>query len=360
MAWTRFVSQMVPGTLRFTSMILSPVDASADLKIEELAPGIHAVIFNEPLGLANHANTVFIINESDVVVVDTQFTLEATRVVLAALEKLTDKPVSCLINTHWHDDHTFGNQVWAQAYPGIEIISQEQTRRDLATTAVENRKQQMDGGPDAIARFQEAVSEEKTLDGSLMSAEERLAYESTIRLAQQHVDEAHRFTLTLPTVTFSDRLVLHRGERTIELHHFGEGVTRGDAVVWLPGEKIVVTGDLLNGPFPFTSGDGWLASLGQIRGLSPSMLVPGHGPVQRDTAHLDRLVAAFTSARDHAATAKANAVGSGNYYLSATNRQNRHLEQVMAGNNKMLRFLLRSYFVGPAAAGECRAIGGPH
>ncbi|TPW17017.1 MAG: beta-lactamase [bacterium] len=354
MTMTGFFRLVVPVALLLDIMNVSAAVAATDFTLQTLSPGVHAVMRTEPLGLANHANTVFIINDSDVVVVDTQFTLAATREVVAALKKLTDKPVSYLVNTHWHDDHTFGNQVWKEAYPGLEIISHERTRSDMATTAVENRQQQVDGGPEAIARFEGAVTAGKALDGSTMSPEELAAYESTIKLARTYVAEVPGFTLTLPTITFSDRMVLQRGGRTIEIRHLGDGVTRGDAVVWLPAEKILVAGDLVNDPFPFTYGGhvtGWVASLEAIRALAPSIIVPGHGPVQRDMALVDRLTAAFSTLRTQAQADRTNGTSEEDFLKSVALGSQ---QATMVGDNKMLAFLFRSYFVGPAATSAYR------
>jgi cyclase len=120
-------------------------------KVEAVAPGVYAVLSLDPLGLANHSNAVFIINDDDVILVDTQFTLERTRAVLAELRKLTDKPVTVLVNTHWHDDHTFGNQVVVDAFPKVDVVAQKRTKDDMLGIGVENRKQQVEGGPGALA-----------------------------------------------------------------------------------------------------------------------------------------------------------------------------------------------------------------
>ncbi|MBL8524461.1 MAG: hypothetical protein JNN20_12290, partial [Betaproteobacteria bacterium] len=88
-----------------------------------------------------------------------------------------------------------------------------------------------------------------------------------------------------PTLTFVDKLVLQRGERRIELLWLGMGNTRGDVVVFLPKERIVATGDLLVLPIPFAFGsyyEEWAATLGRVDALGADLLLPGHGPVQRD------------------------------------------------------------------------------
>jgi glyoxylase-like metal-dependent hydrolase (beta-lactamase superfamily II) len=72
----------------------------------------------------------------------------------------------------------------------------------------------------------------------------------------------------------------------------GRANTRGDLVVYLPDDRIVATGDILVAPVPFSFGSflgDWLGTLGRIRALDVAVIVPGHGPVQRDWSYLDRV-----------------------------------------------------------------------
>src|SRR2546428_612147 len=96
--------------------------AQQNFTVEPLPDGFSALARREPLGLANHANSLLIVNDSDVVVVDAQFTRAATLEVLAALRALTPKPVGYVINTHWHDDHVAGNQVYRDSFPGVQFV----------------------------------------------------------------------------------------------------------------------------------------------------------------------------------------------------------------------------------------------
>src|SRR3981081_3204563 len=82
----------------------------------------------------------------DVIVVDTQSNFGATKEVLAALRKLTDKPVRFVINTHWHDDHVIGNQIYRDAFPAVEFIAHANVRRYLLTKGASNRKQWHESG----------------------------------------------------------------------------------------------------------------------------------------------------------------------------------------------------------------------
>ena len=112
-------------------------------EIVKVAEGVYAAIRKEPPGLTVNGNSIFIINDDDVIVVDTTLTPGSARAELAALRKLTSKPVRYVINTHWHDDHIMGNQVYRDAFPGVEFIAHARTREYLPTTGLSNRKMAM-------------------------------------------------------------------------------------------------------------------------------------------------------------------------------------------------------------------------
>src|SRR5215472_14382747 len=99
-------------------------------EIKQLAVGVYAAIRHVEAGTAD-SNTMFIINDSDVIVVDAGAYPTSARQMIAEIRKRTNKPVSCIINTHWHYDHTMGNQTYLDAFPSAEIISHPATR-DLA------------------------------------------------------------------------------------------------------------------------------------------------------------------------------------------------------------------------------------
>src|SRR4051812_13177273 len=82
---------------------------SPHITLEPLGNGLYAAIRkNEPIGYAQNANSLIIVRDSDVIVVDVQFTRMATRETIAAIRAVTNKPVRYVINTHWHDDHLAG------------------------------------------------------------------------------------------------------------------------------------------------------------------------------------------------------------------------------------------------------------
>lgn len=334
--------------------------ATASLPIEEVAPGVHAVIRPEPLGLANHGNTVFIVNEADVVVVDSPFTRQATHEVIDALRRITNRPVSFVINTHWHDDHTFGNQVWRDEWPGVTIVSTGATRSDMLGVGAQNRASQVEEAPGALAMVQAAIDSGVSLGGTPMSGDERAALTSSVAIFRQYLAEIPDFRLTPADLTFDDRLTLIRGRRVIEVIAPGGGVTAGDAVVWLPADSLLIAGDLVDVPFPYTyrSRPGeWIASLERLAAMRPRIVVPGHGPVQTGIGSIERLRVMLSAVRQQVAAG----VSQGQPIEEIRKRVRMdEFEPSATGGGKMLTLLFRNYFVGPAigaAFGELKSGG---
>ena len=115
-------------------------------ELVKLAEGVYAATRTEPPGLTVNGNSVFIINEADVVVVDATLTPGTAREGLAALRKLTDKPVRYVVNTHWHDDHVMGNVAYREAFPGADFVAHERTREYLPAAGLKNRQAAMSPG----------------------------------------------------------------------------------------------------------------------------------------------------------------------------------------------------------------------
>src|SRR6185436_12388885 len=119
-------------------------------------------------------------------------------------------------------------------------------------------------------------------------------------LAGLVLSEGDKAETVLPTITVRDRLTLERGTRIIDILHLGRGHTAADLVVHLPKEGIAATGDLVVWPVPLV-GDPqshiaeWATTLGRLRELHASILVPGHGPILRDDTYVKTLEEMFTS-----------------------------------------------------------------
>src|SRR5918912_83986 len=165
---------------------LAALAQAGNFEMVKLAEGVYLARRTEPAGLTTNANSVFIINDSDVVVVDTTLTPGTAREELAALRKLTDKPVRYVVNTHWHDDHVMGNVAYREAFPQADFIAHENTGEYLPTTGLENRKMAMSPGgyPGFINSLKRRLEKNEGVFGGPLDDEERAVIKSDIGIAE--------------------------------------------------------------------------------------------------------------------------------------------------------------------------------
>jgi glyoxylase-like metal-dependent hydrolase (beta-lactamase superfamily II) len=179
-----------------------------------------------------------------------------------------------------------------------------------------------------------------------MSDDELAAYRSTIAIAQEYLDEMPEFRLTLPTKTFADKLVLTRGDRTIEIRRVGPAVTAGDGVVYLPKEGVLVAGDVVDNPLPFAYGcnvSGWISALDAVRALKPRVIVPGHGAVMHDDSRVRQLGRLLASIREQTVAA----VARGEPLDQVRGEVNvGEFRGPIVGESKMMGFLFDGFLVG--------------
>jgi glyoxylase-like metal-dependent hydrolase (beta-lactamase superfamily II) len=244
----------------------------------EVAPGVY--LFSTPsygdVGL--DGNSIAVLSDEGVFVFDTNGTPAAAASVLSQIRALTDKPVRYIANSHWHWDHWYGTETYTAAFPNVQVIAHEDGRTMMAGPALEfNRPGLEQQLPAYIGRLQQRV------DGG--DAKLKPILEEDRFFLDQKKNVHH----VLPTVTFSDRMSLHLGGRDIELLHLGRGVTPGDAMAYLPKERLLLAGDVLVNPITFAlSGypTEWLHVLERIDQMDVAVIVTGHGAPLRDKSLL--------------------------------------------------------------------------
>jgi glyoxylase-like metal-dependent hydrolase (beta-lactamase superfamily II) len=129
----------------------------------------------------------------------------------------------------------------------------------------------------------------KAVEGQLAAAADRSPLEAHLARDRFFLEQKRGVRHTLANITFADSLTIHLGERVIRVIHYDRAITPGDVVLYLPDEKIVVTGDLLINPITFALfayPSGWIRSLERIDALDATVIVPGHGEPMRDEAVL--------------------------------------------------------------------------
>lgn len=325
--------------------------ALVGIDVQKLAEGVYAAIRKEPPGIFVDANCVFIVNDQDVVIVDANLTPGSARECLAALRKLTDKPVTYVINTHWHQDHVVGDQVYREAFPHVEIVASSKARETLAAKSLETRNLYLKAGPEYSAGLRSAVERNVSFLGGPIAPDESASYLAAAALIDRYVAEAPEMWTTLPTLTVDDELTLHRGNRTIVVRSLGRGHTDNDLVVHLPREGVVIAGDLVVAPVPLTGDQSfiadWIGTLERLLALKPTVIVPGHGPVLRDDVHVRVMIDLLGSmtSQTKAAVARGETLEKArpNIDLSAFRKR-------LCGDSRSLMLIFDNYVAGAGVA----------
>ncbi len=251
------------------TMISSTLPKSEHFSYHELAEGVWATI-SKPFGLA--ASNAGIVDLGDrTLIFDTTFSPASAGELRTVAESLTRRPVSYVLNSHWHQDHVFGNAIFA---PEVEIHSTTRTCELIAEKIPAIILEFKNHWPNQLQEWSERAKLAK-------DETERLDYEDGVRFAQSIIDTFPQLELRLPDHTFTERAVFKGTKRSVEFITFGGGHTDSDAFLYFPAEHIIFTGDLLvtkNHP-GMKSGHprDWLAILKKIKMLNLVYLVPGHG-----------------------------------------------------------------------------------
>lgn len=297
---------LLPSRMLFALILVTVTSFCAsnasDLSIPEpkpveLAPGIVQFISPELAGNVD-GNSIAILTDRDVVLFDATLLPASADAVLNELRHLTPNPVRYLINSHWHPDHSGGNEELAKRFPDLEIIASQRTREIMEDTAhVYVKTLEFE-----TAQFHQEINKAlkgKTSNGQPLTQAQREHLRSQLTLGDKFLDEFRAMHAKLPTLTFGDTLTLVHGGREFRFFRL-PGHTAGDIVVFLPAEKVLLTGDLLVYPVPFCADShpsDWIASLEALTRLDAKIIVPGHGEAQFDSSFLHLLLDSFRSIR---------------------------------------------------------------
>ena len=247
-------------------------------RFTEIRNGIYLAQTTAPVF---NSNAMVIVNDDDVVLIDSHVTPSKARDLIAAVKTLTPNPITALINSHHHWDHAHGNQEFAD----IPIIRHEFTYMKLTTAPLEEGTytRGIAGNDARLDRMREQIK-------STTDASERAQLEADLELFAAHVRDFDEIAPIPPTVTMNDRMTLYRGGREIQIMFLGRAHTGGDVAVYFPDDKVVFTGDMaLGGPSYLGDGfvDEWPQTLENLKALDFDVFVPGHGGPVTDLNRID-------------------------------------------------------------------------
>jgi cyclase len=253
----------------------------------QIADGIYQFI-TAPDGYVPNGNSVVIVNENDVLVFDTFTRPSTARTVLAEIRKITDKPVRYVVNSHHHPDHWSGNEVYAQAFPDLEIIATEESRQLMLNIAKAWPPLWKANLARDQADLDKEISTGKESDGTQLTEEDRRRDEEEVRLERDFVAEGANVQRSYPTLTYGDTLTLYHGGREFRFMSV-VGDADGTTVLYLPKEKILVTGDVASYPIPYFTPplSQHAKSLRKLAQIDADAIIPGHGPAWHDKNFLN-------------------------------------------------------------------------
>jgi cyclase len=293
----RWFLLLLPALLIAVGSALGDSAETNQRRITRLADGVYSIEHKYLNDGSSSGNTTVIIGEREVFVVDSCYRPSSAQEDIAQIRQWTNKPVGYLLNTHFHNDHNNGNKTYLDAFPSLAIIAQEETKKDMDLIQPGNIAR----GPNEVAEFIAAFKQGKGQDGHKLSDDEKKQYEQIIPNLEPLLAEFKTMVYQSPTLMFTDKLDIDLGNREVQVKFLGRGNTSGDALVYLPKEKILVAGDLLVRPVPYTY-DGypseWVQTLHKMAELDATTIVPGHGSIMHDKTYLNLVADLMQSAVD--------------------------------------------------------------
>jgi cyclase len=279
----------------------APMWGQEQRKITQLANGVYEIEHGRKAGYNAGGNTTVIIGDRQVLVVDSCFLPSAAREDIAQIRKWTDKPVSFVLNTHFHNDHNFGNRIYMDAFPSVTIIAHVETQKDMNMYGPGSLRREEKDSYGIMQRLKSMQETGKTPEGHELTSEEKTEVKQVLEERPATIEELRNVKFQSATLTFAHDFSIDLGNREVQIKFLGRGNTAGDAVAYLPKEKIVAAGDLVDYPLPNVY-DGypveWIQTLQNLAQLDAETIVPGHGPVLHDKKYVYLLRDLMKSAVD--------------------------------------------------------------
>jgi glyoxylase-like metal-dependent hydrolase (beta-lactamase superfamily II) len=257
----------------------------AAFTFNKIADGIYHAVGTGSLVVMS--NAAIIETDRDVLVVDSHVSPGGAWALREELKTITPKPIRFVVNSHYHFDHSHGNQIYG---PDVQIIGTEFAREMMAAGKSQDsraREFYVGGVPAQIEGLKKRIA-------AATDPGEKTRLETQLAVQQNHLEGTNAVRPTPPNVTLNERLTLHHGGREIRIMFMGRGHTGGDAIVYLPKDRVIATGDLLVEGTSY-SGDAyipeWIETLEKLKALDFDTILPGHGKALKGKTKIDHFQA---------------------------------------------------------------------
>ena len=287
----RFIALALLIAMAAPALAVAP--RTAPKKIE-IAPGVF-VFMTAPYGAVGlDGNSIVVVSTDGVLVFDSNGTPAAAAAVLGEIRAITSQPVRYVVHSHWHWDHWYGAEVYRTAFPDVRVIAHDKTRALMAGPALAFNQPGLETQlPQYIQSLEKRIA---TGESAVPPAVDLAALREALDDARYFLAQKTSVRHTLPDLTFSERLDLTLGERQIQLLNFGRAVTPGDALMYLPKERVLAVGDLIVNPITFALSSfptEWLTALEKVDALPADVIITGHGEPLRDKKLLQATMEVF-------------------------------------------------------------------
>jgi len=223
-----------------------------------------------------NASSVIFVNSRDVLVVDSQSKPSASAALIHQIRKeITPKPVRYVVNTHFHDDHTQGNQAFKGAGK-VDFIASTQTADLMAQEVPARLKVMLEKSIPADVEKVRGFIDKATTPA------EKAYWNEQIRQYAAYQAEMKNFSLELPTIKVDRSHVINDRAHDIHIEYHGRSHTAGDVVVFCPQKRILATGDMINGSLPYMPDafpKAWVKTVDSVSRLGWDQVLSAHGPV---------------------------------------------------------------------------------
>ncbi|HYM25466.1 MAG TPA: MBL fold metallo-hydrolase [Vicinamibacterales bacterium] len=250
-------------------------------RFEKVADGVYYATTSGAMNTG--ANSPILVDDGEAIVIDSEITPAAARALVSDLKAITNKPVRFVIDTHYHYDHLFGNQVFPS---DVQVIGHDNTRLRLLTHDTMKESTFLTSVQPVPARV-EALKHRIATE---TDPQQKAALERQVSNSLAYLEQVKEIKVTPPNVTFNQTMTLYRGGREIRLLYLGRGHTDTDVVVYLPKERIVATGDLMESVVSY-AGDSfpedWIRTLDRLKEIDFDTVMPGHGVVFKGKGKID-------------------------------------------------------------------------
>jgi cyclase len=245
----------------------SPLVSGAH-RFEKIADGIYYATASGTMNVG--ANSPVIVAENDTIVIDSETSPAAGRALVQDIKAFTDKPVKFVIDSHYHYDHLFGNQVFGH---DVQVIGHDHTRVRLQANTMEQYTFRNSINPARLETLRQRIAVEP-------DAQQKATLERQLQNTLAYIEQVKEVKQTPPNMTFASEMTVLRGARELRLIYLGRGHTDTDVVVFLPKERIVATGDLMESVISYMGDsypEDWIVTLEKLKALDFDTVLPGHG-----------------------------------------------------------------------------------